>query len=597
VKDKHWDDHYVVGVNYSGNHDSSLVILNEKSNVLFAGSLERFTRVKQDGRFLFEMLNFVNWDKIKMCAISTDSKAHDSINKNSRFLPSLPPSKKEKMSLRAMHSNIFYEQLNHIPVEKKFICHQRAHAASAAWASPFEEAIVIAYDGGMFNCSSFGGVYEFNRKKGLHEIEILSNDIFKRITCLYTFITALVGFTPNKHEGKVTGIAGAIIENVECTKELFSIYDHHYSKMERGLQWRNQYSLTDIPYLSLNFPESHELFYLLSKFNTFDLCKSTQVLAEKYIRDLILNITQVYGNEINICLAGGLFSNVSINYIISNLVKKEIFVAPFMTDDGSALGAAYEVLFQEKRVIPKPIEHVYFGKEYDDLSVIKELKENRINFEIVDDEALFISKKISEGKIVGRFTGRSEFGPRALGNRSILANPYTNGISSKLNTLLNRSDFMPFAPSLMEEQALKFSTDKVHPSDFYMTRTVRCADNIQNEIVHKDGTARPQYVSRANSSFYRILEILNNKYGIDMVLNTSFNSHEEPIVESPKDAISTFLETEIDFLIMNEKYVISIENNRSSRSKKIQTNAKNNRVMLDFANDFYAYKSERAENS
>jgi carbamoyltransferase len=367
--------------------------------------------------------------------------------------------------------------------------------------------------------------------------------------------------------------------------------------MERGLQWRNQYSLTDIPYLSLNFPESHELFYLLSKFNTFDLCKSTQVLAEKYIRDLILNITQVYGNEINICLAGGLFSNVSINYIISNLVKKEIFVAPFMTDDGSALGAAYEVLFQEKRVIPKPIEHVYFGKEYDDLSVIKELKENRINFEIVDDEALFISKKISEGKIVGRFTGRSEFGPRALGNRSILANPYTNGISSKLNTLLNRSDFMPFAPSLMEEQALKFSTDKVHPSDFYMTRTVRCADNIQNEIVHKDGTARPQYVSRANSSFYRILEILNNKYGIDMVLNTSFNSHEEPIVESPKDAISTFLETEIDFLIMNEKYVISIENNRSSRSKKIQTNAKNNRVMLDFANDFYAYKSERAENS
>ena len=552
-------------------------------------SLERITRKKQDGRFPSDLLDKLNWKEIKKCGLSTDSRPHIKTVSESIFLPKVPAYERKSEGTLAIHGSEFGDNIKRIQAEVQFICHQRSHASSAAWASPFEKAIVITYDGGMFNCNSFGGVYEFDREKGISEIEIFGNTIFKRITALYTFITAVVGFSPNKHEGKVTGIAGGLPENLECTKELFSIFDHHYHVLEGSLRWRHSYSNVFSQYLSLNHLVSAELYYLRREFSVEDLCKSVQVLAEKYSRDLVKNVVSKYGKRVNLCVAGGLFSNVSINRIISDETSGEFFVAPFMTDDGTALGVAYELFFEDTRTGPRPIKNVFFGFEYSDVEIERELNRNDLTYYTIEDEVEEIANRLSKGEIVARFSGKSEFGPRALGNRSIFANPYIVGITNQLNSCLDRSDFMPFAPLILKEKIKTVSTERLFESDRYMTRTIICDIGKRNEVIHKDGTARIQLVDEQDTQLRKILIRLDEKYNIDMIINTSFNMHEEPIVESPNDAIKSFLRSGLDCLILNGKYVVenlAIKGKISSGFKFDQSKQQ----LLDIASDIYEFK-------
>jgi carbamoyltransferase len=576
-----------VGINYSGLHDSSVAILNSKGEIELALSFERISRVKQDGRFPKIIINQIDWGNVKSCTFSVEDKSHGKYEKRSAFLKNSREIGGNSSTGPFPHRNIFYEQISQTPFDLSFLCHQRAHAASSVWSSPFDSALALSYDAGTYNCGNFGGVYLFDRKSGLKLVENFADAYFQRITALYSFMTAFLGFTPNKHEGKLTGMAGSIHENLECTNELQYLFEKHYEDIVRALVWRGEYSSDQSPRLSLNLFRATKLVYLHSKYSSEQLAKSTQVISERYIDSLIDAIQKEFPKQKNLCVSGGLFSNVSINNLIASKVSGDLFVAPFMTDDGTALGAAYESYFAETAGEIKPIENVFFGFEYPNELVEKLLFEMKLPYATITNEAEYIAEQLYKRKIVARFDGKSEFGPRALGNRSILAANVDDRVIQVLNEKLGRSEFMPFAPALLEKNRNYLTSDRVHPSDYFMTRTVNCHPGISSPLVHHDGTARPQFVRAQDSGLFAILDRLDYQYGIQMVLNTSFNLHEEPIVESPKDAIITFLRSGIDFLVINRKYVLErldVKDALFRDSGKLQGRIKH--ILEDFGADY-----------
>jgi len=231
-----------------------------------------------------------------------------------------------------------------------------------------------------------------------------------------------------------------------------------------------------------------------------------------------------------------------------------------MGDMGLSLGAGLHVAAKNGHK-PKRLENLYLGPEYSEKEILKELKSYDLKFTYEDNIERKGAGLLSEGKIVARFHGRMEYGPRALGNRSILFQTTDKTVNNWLNKKLKRTEFMPFAPVTLSEFSEKCYKN-IKGAEFtakFMTITFECTDymkKVSPSVVHVDGTARPQFLSREdNPSFYRILENYYKITGIPSLINTSFNMHEEPIVCSPDDAIRSFIESGIDYLAI-EKFLI-----------------------------------------
>jgi carbamoyltransferase len=263
-----------------------------------------------------------------------------------------------------------------------------------------------------------------------------------------------------------------------------------------------------------------------------------------------------------IVLSGGIFSNVKLNQRIAEIMRvKQIYVVPAMTDAGLGWGASFAVHYQSNFAngigyVPKPLKDVFLGPSYSDAEIIKELVEAGLEFSEPLNIELEMSKLLSEEKIVARFDGRLEYGPRSLGNRSILFSTKHQRVNDQLNIKLKRSEFMPFAPASLIEHASELyesaSIEKMSFSAQFMTISVLCTDKMLRDspsTVHKDRTARPQLVdSESNPGFYKILKNYFDLTGIASVGNTSFNLHEEPIVCSPKEAIRSYIQSDLDAL-------------------------------------------------
>lgn len=560
-------DNSILGLSYSGMHDSAIAIVAPDGDIVFAISLERISRVKQDGRYPSLLLDQIPWDKIAKVALSVEESylsGHD--------VQSLhhPRPLEVVAAVDRAHGTQFAEYLAKLDKALCFVPHHLSHAASAFWMSDFEESLCFVYDGGMANEEWFGGLYQADRTNNLSILDRFGAQRYANVTYVYTAVTAVLGFSPLKHEGKITGLAAYGTPNAQCDAVL-ERWLMNPRMLDNLLYWENMYSEKEVPQLKASLAKIAELKQDLVDVSREDLAFAVQALAEKHVLE-ILTHWRDQGNELgNICLSGGLFANVKINQRISELGFEKLFVSPPMSDDGTALGAALHIASLAPSFSAKRAEHVFLGAGSTADYVTELIEAQAIKTVALDEEktpAARVAQLLDQGKIVAVYQGASEFGPRALGNRSILANADDPDINRSLNEHLNRTEFMPFAPMCLKEDAQDYfeNIDKVEHAAEFMTVTVNCTDLMKElcpAVVHCDGTARPQLVTAQSNPFiFDVLSIYKSLNGKPAIVNTSFNVHEEPIICSAEDAFKGFFESGLDYLYI-EGHIVALADNKA----------------------------------
>ena len=555
----------VLGLNCSGVHDSAIAIVAPTGVPVFAMSLERVSRIKQDGRSPYALIEAMPWERISKVAVSPDPEFHFPIPSESKLLETRLHCPRNIDG--STHRQNFYDFLDLIPCEKEFVCHYLAHTSSAFWGSRFDEALCLTYDGGMENSPWFGGLYRADRKNGIQHLDRFSTLHYARISSFYTFITGLLGFTPNKHEGKITGLAAYGSPTDPCRRLMKHWFEDEFSEIESVMEWVFIHDKTHPAMLLINDARIERFRQESSIFSREEIAATVQEFAENHVLCILEKALSLGWTSDNICLAGGLFSNVKINQRVVNFGFKNLFVAPAMTDDGTALGAAWHVLSKEENFAPGPLRSVYLGPSFSDEEIKKVLISMQVRYESVQNPEEKLASLLANGAVVGVFQGSMEFGPRALGNRSILAQATDAGINEILNARLNRTEFMPFAPVSRIEDAAAYYKDleRISHAVEFMTVTVDCTKEMHDHcpaVVHLDGTARPQLVSaESNPLIHGLLTHYKAMTGKSALVNTSFNIHEEPIVLSPTDALRGFFESGLDYLYFENGLIISFNDN------------------------------------
>ena len=439
-----------------------------------------------------------------------------------------------------------------------FCDHHTAHAAGGYYCSPFDKALVITLDGGGdgLDGSAFIG-------DGTSLIKLFEIPHFQSPGTMYSAITSDLGFKRHRHEGKITGLAA-----------------YGNSDLKRlGLEDLMNYDTSKHRFVSKGVAEQHKdlngkssFFYpLLEKFGREDLAAAAQKILEievvKYVKDS-LSVAKKKGYTLDkVCLSGGVFANVKLNQRIYEIDDVDnIFVYPAMGDDGLSGGAALYVYYQQEEVKDKStseIDNIYKGGDFTDEQIKNALDDAQLTYQRYDNIELEIAKLLNDSKVIGRFNGKMEYGPRSLGNRSIIAAPFDPTINDWLNKRLNRTEFMPFAPSINIEYGKDYFVGykENHIAADFMTITYDVVKEMKDKIpavVHVDNTARPQIVRKStNPSYHAIIEEFNKLSGVPVVLNTSFNIHEQPIVYTPQDAIAGFLEGKLDVLAIGNYLCIN----------------------------------------
>ncbi len=415
--------------------------------------------------------------------------------------------------------------------------HHSAHAAAAFYASGFERALIVTLDGYGSGLAGSVSIGEGKKIRRIHKLEYPHS-----LGTFYESVTSSLGFKPSRHEGKIVGLAAYGEPSILLDLVLSRFHQ------EPG---------------NFKIVESNNVYfarYLASLFPKIDVAaawqRALEVVAVNYIRHYVEQT-----KTDTIVLAGGVIANVKLNQRIFEIPGiKRIFVYPNMGDGGCGTGAAFLSSVNDIGRGAR-YESVYFGPEYADDVIASELQDAGLTFKHVPGIELTVAKLIHEGSVVARFNGRMEYGPRALGNRSILYRASEPEVNQWLNQRLGRTEFMPFAPAtLYEERGRCYNNvDGAEFSAQFMTLTFDCTAFMKKTCpaaVHVDGTARPQLVTEAtNPSFHRLLTEYHRLSGVPSVINTSFNMHEEPIVNSPRDAIRAFLQGNLDYLAIGSLLV------------------------------------------
>ncbi len=437
-----------------------------------------------------------------------------------------------------------FNKIDIFPTNISFYDHHDCHVFSAYSCSGFKDALVVSNDGmGDGLCSK---IYNIKNNKS---ICLSKNTFYNSLAMVYGYASYLCGFKKNHHAGKTTGLSAN--GNYKKTYNIFRKY----------INWNNKignYENTKTVFTSslLNLKKD------LSRFNKKDIAAGIQKLTDSIILDQIKFYLKKT-NAKNICLVGGLHANVLTNMRIADkFPNKQIFVFPAMHDGGLATGAAYLELKKKKEKINFKIKNYYLGNEYTDKDILIFLEKNKIKFKKPKNLSKFVASLLLKNKIISRFAGRMEYGPRALGNRSILYNAKDKKTNKWLNKKLNRTDTMPFAPVILDEfkkiyvknynnnniNSLQNMTICSHSTDICKKRAPAA--------VHVDGTIRPQIIKKkANPEYYNILKDYYKLSKIPLLINTSFNLHEQPIVSTPEQAYRSFRLSKLDALVLN-KFII-----------------------------------------
>lgn len=548
-------------------HDTGASLIRD-GKIIASVNEERLSRQKKDGSFPFQSIENIfsitdtNPDKIDYVAFADESPIWQIKNISKYLLKTYLkigffPFKYLMDSIQRTFDLTRRPPRELLKKPVMFIEHHKAHAASAFYTSPWRSATIITIDGMGDYC--IGGIVGFGKENRINILK-RTNGFFSP-GIFYTSITNYLGFKPGFHEGKVTGLAA------------YGSPEPAYPSMKTIISYeQNSYDFhsKDIPKM-LNKLDNKKVLNKLSSYSREEIAAAAQKRLEDIILNFVNDAIKLTGNR-RLVLAGGIFANVRLNQKISEMDCVDgLYVFPAMNDSGLASGAALYTYYQRnKRPFPIKIDDLFLGPEFNSQQIKRTLNKFNLCYKKINNIEEYIANAIVENKIVGHFYGRMEYGPRALGNRSILASPKDISINESLNKRLHRTEFMPFAPSILSEYAKEFlegySPEQILSKYMVISYNVKPIFKKNGPAaVHIDGTARPQIVHKKdNPRFHKIISRYFKKSGIPFIINTSFNMHEEPIVCSPKDAIRSYLEGAVDVLIIGDYVVIGKNNGDKS---------------------------------
>jgi carbamoyltransferase len=595
---------YILGVSCFY-HDSAAALIHD-GMLVAAGEEERFSRIKHDNgfprgaiRFCLEQagitpqdLDFVvfyekplvKFERVLLSAMGTVPRSWRA------FGEAMINFFDEKLWIKS----ILMRELG-LPGDKMlFTDHHVSHAASALFTSPFEQAAIVTVDGvGEWTTAAIGlGRAQWGDQGG-NVIELSEELRFPNsVGLLYSAFTAYLGFRVNNGEYKVMGMApygepryldrvrqvvhvaddGSIEVNLDYFSYHFSATATFNDRFERLFGPRRVpesdfYTLTTHPDRVFRDPATKAALgwddQVAAENQRFaDIAASIQRVTEEIILNMARSAYEKTGLD-RLVMAGGVALNsVANGRLMRESPFKEIFIQPAAGDSGGALGAAlyvYHVLLGKPRRFVQ--EHNYWGAEYSEADMEEAIRARGLPYRRIDDSELLLDRALEtilDGRVIGWFQGRAEWGPRALGSRSILADPRRGEMKDIVNTKIKfREPFRPFAPVVLEEAAADFFTtaglDRQYPPRFMLIVSPFREDKGQQvqAVCHAGGTGRMQTVRREwNPAYYRIVEKFGEATGVPVLLNTSFNLRGEPIVNSPQDALRTFANSGIDQLIM-----------------------------------------------
>lgn len=568
----------IIGLTYhkSGVHDNSVALLSD-GKVLFAEAEERISRIKHDGRFPYlALMESLKITKTKLREVDYFVSATPDENYFQMFLTTIKylPVVGMKNYLEQVLSAALHK-VDKIPdgdrpknvteagisSDKFFtVSHYLAHAAAAYFSSPFDKCLVINMDGfglGEKGEPLSGKIFlgENNNLTGLEDVPIHAS-----LGLYYGVVTMALGFKLNDGEGKTMGLAA------------YGDYSKCYEKMKNffprfvGDRWTVKSSIMDILNVSRKsvYEKSNTYIYLkklVEKYGKEDVAAACQKVFEEEVVKYIKFLVQKYHLR-KVALNGGIFLNVKANMrLLEEKVVDEIFVYPNPSDGGTAVGAALAgFLLKNQKIKRSELLHPAFGRSFSDAEIKKELvKTKGIEFKKLDKNLPnFTAKLLKDGKVVGWFEGRGEWGPRALGQRSVIADPRHIETKDRINSILKgREWFMPFAPSMMIESAPDYLI-LLKKAPFMIIGDTLKKNKLKDlkAAAHVDGTVRPHLVTKdANPLYYQVIKEFKKLTGVPSILNTSFNKHGLPIVYTPKQAIEHLQWGAIDELIIGSYYV------------------------------------------
>ena len=600
----------VIGINFG--HDAAATFIKE-GKVIYSIEEEKISRIKQDWgwpkKAIAEGLKQTGLAPSEINVIAVGSQIYRDLGANEiRFRFSRRKADKWReyinriLSYFGMPINRFGEsnkgvfeakvrEEGFINAKVVFYNHHLCHAAGAHYCSPFPPDMVITCDGhGDGEAFNF---YMPDAQKGLVAVKI--NDYRTSVGALYSVITQILGFRPTRHEGKITGLAafGQPGPLVDHFYQLFKLDgDSNLTRFpfdETDLHW-NQYKigsrLSLVQRINLQTSESHigadytkRYEVLLAKVSELcegiskeDVAFAVQAVAERIVIEEIQRILHRHcaNKKVKFALAGGVFANVRINQKIYELEAVEnIFIQPAMGDAGLSIGAAIladlEFGNRKKDTLQYNFVHSYLGPDYHkELEAFLKRIGLAFTIEAMESPAKKIAQMLNDNLIVGFWHGKMEWGPRALGKRSMILNTFDRKVNDSLNKRLNRTEFMPFAPSVIDYMVKTYmpAYDETCPAADYMTITYDVDPqyhDLLQAVVHIDGTARPQVVKKeTNPFFYDIIDEFYQLTGCGAIVNTSFNVHEEPIVSTPQSAFKALEDGRIDALVLDNFLILKV---------------------------------------
>ena len=546
---------YIIGIS-AFYHDSSVCLFRD-NHLVFACEEEKFTGIKHDSSFPEKTLNYI-YKKFKITSKNLQAVCYyeDPKLKYQRVIENIKPqifknpiySLKSYLKIKKNMKEID-ERLRRISPNVFYSTHHESHLYYSYYTSPFEESTCLSIDGvGEIDTLSYGnGDYNGIKYKTLAKYP-------HSLGLYYSAMTSYLGFRPNEGEYKMMGLASygnykTYIEDVRklinykkdeltCNLDVFC-----WHKTDKTMFNEKLSELLPVPQRLPEEPltEQHK-----------DLAAAVQKVYEEVLFDVIKHVKKLSKN-INLCLGGGCAYNGTANgKIIDKTHFEHLWIPCAPSDAGSAIGSVVHYLVKERKVKSKITRNPFLGPEYyyDDMS--RAIGNNRYKkFESDKKLREYIANKINEGKVVGWFQGHIEFGSRALGNRSILANPTFPNMKDKINRVIKkREGFRPFAPMVTkEDQEVYFDMKEDVP---YMNQVVKVRDEYKDKlpaVTHVDGTARVQTVHK-HTMIHDLLKEFQKLSGYPILLNTSFNVKDKTMVLTPKDAVETFFDTEMDILVM-----------------------------------------------
>jgi carbamoyltransferase len=571
---------YILGLN--AYHGDSSACLYHDGELIAASEEERFRRIKHWAGFPSEAIGFclaeagISVKDVDFVTVSRDPKAKLDkkflflLRKGAGFgnLVDRLRNRKKVSSIKAELAGAFGLDERDLKAEIHNIEHHRSHLASAFFASPFEESALLSLDGFGDFTSTMTGIGRNN------QIEVLDSVSYPHSAgVFYSAFTQFLGFPHYGDEYKVMGLAP--YGKPEYTEKLwdvlifksdglFEINEKYFLHPKHGVKMSWEGGSPEIdslfsPYMTEKFGQPRSKDEPLTEYHK-DLAASVQRICEELIFHILNHLHKKTGLD-NICIAGGVAQNsVANGKLLLQTPFKNVYIPPAGHDAGTSIGSAlylYNHVLKNPRTAP--MYNPYTGSRFTNEEVEKVVQKNQVDYKVLSDSELFekVSDCLIGGGIVGWFQGRAEFGPRALGHRSILADPRRNDVKEILNLKIKRREsFRPFAPSILKESVPDFfeQTDAVP----FMEKVFVIKPEMRGKIpavTHVDGTGRLQTVDKnIEPKYYGLIEHFGKKTGIPVLVNTSFNEN-EPIVNTPQEALDCFLRTQMDMLVMENVVV------------------------------------------